>query len=140
MTRVMPYEELNNQFPGQEESRRRLMGGASIVMPLDEALVQEAIDTVIPFAQERGIAEGTGVLFELIPNEKIREVENSATAFAARGDFYQIGTIFLWDDEKLDQEIRLQNRKVVNLLKSKGYKGGVGQYNNYDGKCFLRYI
>jgi hypothetical protein len=103
-------------------------------MPLDEALVVRILEQLIPFVTERGIGEISGILFELFPYEKICQIANSATAYAARGDYYHAASIFTWEDPSMDEEIWEFNRKLIKLLKVEGFKGKVTQYNNYEGE------
>lgn len=136
LAKAMPYRDANIQVPNREEETRRLQGGASIVMPLEQLLLTDLLGLLEPFWKEKNIGEGCGVMFELLPHKKVNEVSNTAMAYAARGEYYHAATIFTWEDEALDQDIRLFNRKVVKFLKDRGYKGknAVAQYNNYDSK------
>lgn len=133
LAKTMSYPQVNDQIPNRDEEKRRLQGGTNFVMPLDEKLVADVTAEIIPFVQERGIGEGSGIIFEVWPNKKIREVANTATAFAARGDYYHAATMISWDDVSLDGEVRELQRSLIKKLKDRGTKADVGQYNNYDG-------
>ncbi|OAQ86046.1 FAD linked oxidase domain-containingprotein [Purpureocillium lilacinum] len=134
MARVMPYSEANNQIPNRDEEKRRLQGGANFVMPLQEEFVNRIVSEFVPFVQERNIGEGSGIIFEVFPHEKIREVEGNATAFPSRGNFYHAASMFSWDEAAMDKEVRDHNRKIIGLFREKGFQGMGGQYNNYDGE------
>ncbi|POR33263.1 FAD-linked oxidoreductase [Tolypocladium paradoxum] len=134
MARSMPYREANSQLPNRDEKKRRLQGGANFVMPLTVEFVDSVVSELLPFVTERSIGSGSGVMFELFPNKKIREVAGDATAFPSRGNFYNAATIFTWDDAAMDGEVRQFNRRIIGMIREKGFQGGGGQYNNYDGE------
>ncbi|UNI23948.1 hypothetical protein JDV02_009735 [Purpureocillium takamizusanense] len=134
MARVMPYSESNNLIPNRDEEKRRLQGSANFVMPLQDEFVKELVDDFVPFVQERNIGEGSGIIFEVFPHDKIREVKGDATAFPSRGNFYHVATMFSWDDAAMDKQVREYNRKIIGLFRQKGFQGMGGQYNNYDGE------
>jgi len=131
---MRPFKEMNTLMPNVAYESRRLMGGSNFTAPMDPEFMQEIMDEFLPFVQEHGIADGSGVLLELLGIDKIGGIRPDATAFAARGNFYQIAHTYRYMDEKLDSVVRAFNRKLTKLIKAKGTKGKVGQYNNYDSK------
>ncbi|KJZ76428.1 hypothetical protein HIM_04157 [Hirsutella minnesotensis 3608] len=134
MAKQMPYKNANDRVPNRHEELRRLQGGASIVMPLDAKLVERVINEFVPFVTERNIGLGSGIIFEIFPYRKICEVPRDATAFPSRGPFYHTASMFTWSDQAMDDEIRQFNRKMINMIREKGFLGNGGQYNNYDGE------
>ncbi|KXJ89306.1 hypothetical protein Micbo1qcDRAFT_212658 [Microdochium bolleyi] len=134
--RVMDWPDVNMQL-GQvplAPNWRRLQGGATFVPPLRAAAVREAVlDLFLPAVQAHaGMRETSMILYEILPNAKLRSVPHDATAFAARDDVYHISTIWQWDDPAHDAFVRQANRDVVRKLKEDGIQHGVTQYNNYD--------
>lgn len=134
VARSMPYREANNQVPNRDEEKRRLQGGANFVMPLSVEFVNGVVNEFVPFVAERNIGEGSGIIFEMFPHKKICEVAGDATAFPSRGSFYHAASMFSWDDEAMNTEVRQFNRKIAGLFREQGFQGGGGQYNNYDGE------
>ncbi|PNY18839.1 FAD-linked oxidoreductase [Tolypocladium capitatum] len=107
MARTMPYRE-------------------SIRSPRGEAAAAEG-------REFRNIGDGSGVIFDIFSHQKICKVAGDATAFSSRCNFYHASSIFSWDDAATDKEVRQINRKIIGLFREKGFQGGSGQYNNYDG-------
>ncbi|KAH7079307.1 hypothetical protein BKA63DRAFT_263438 [Paraphoma chrysanthemicola] len=137
MSSMIPYEKLNsllNHAAGFEG--RKQFGGGAFKLPLDPAYVQ-ALHTEFTEFTTKGherLNESL-MLFETVPYKKIVEVPNGETAFANRGDYYNVAIQMKWFDPALDNEIRTFSR---NLLKKasetaagRSEDGGVGQYGNY---------
>lgn len=134
MATEMPYHKANDIVPKFEDRVRRLQGGANFVMPLSVEFMQSIADEFTAFVGEKGIGDGSMCMFECVPYGKIVAVPKDATAFPSRGQFYHFATVFMWQDEKLDGEVRAFQRKLLGKVREKGYQGSGGQYNNYVGK------
>ncbi|KAM0300334.1 hypothetical protein HYE67_010473 [Fusarium culmorum] len=77
---------------------------------------------------------------EFFPTDKIREIAQDATAYANRGDYYDVLTLFGWEDPDHDGEVREFNRSICRKVReTNGYqadsgghwsKGPVGVYIN----------
>ncbi|KAH7028115.1 uncharacterized protein B0I36DRAFT_246817 [Microdochium trichocladiopsis] len=138
MTKEMPWPETNVQLGqvGEESKWRRLQGGSTFVPPLQADTVRKAVvDEFLPFAASQPGMKNpiTMILYEILPNKKVRSVPHTATAFAARDNIYHISTLFQWEDPALDMTVRHFNRKMIRMLRELGgIKDGVTQYNNYD--------
>jgi hypothetical protein len=130
----MPYHKANDIVPKFEERVRRLQGGANFVMPLDVDFVQGVADEFVAFVDGRGIGDGSMCMFECVPWDKVISVARDATAYPSRGQFYHFATVFMWQDEKLDGEIRQFQRKLLGKVRERGYQGLGGQYANYIGE------
>ncbi|KAI5916969.1 hypothetical protein F4810DRAFT_120928 [Camillea tinctor] len=133
--KVRSWSEVNGAVasPSAAAAARKIQGSANFVMPLDVKNVQAAFDTFFAFVREKKLQQGSAVMWEVVPYDKIREVDSAATAFSARREMYQISTLFQWDDQTLDKEVREFNASLVKTLKSTGIGSGVQGYNNYDG-------
>jgi FAD/FMN-containing dehydrogenase len=95
-----PYPEANVQL-GDVSSRppRKLQGGATFVPPLKMEHIQDVIDKFFPFVKQNGLETGSIVAWEILPNNKIREVGLQDTAFAARDNIYHVSP--LWQCKQL---------------------------------------
>ncbi|KAI1503709.1 hypothetical protein F5X99DRAFT_88388 [Biscogniauxia marginata] len=131
--KIRPWHEVNGTMTSLSVAARKTQGTANFIMPLDSKNLQEASDMFFAFVREKDIQNGPVIMWEVVPYDKIRELDNTATAFAARNEMYQIATVFQWDDQALDTEVRDFNAKLTKFLKSTGIRAGVQGYNNYDG-------
>lgn len=137
---VMPYPQINKGgdteiFPW---GRRYLFGGANFKTPISASTVETIADKFFSFSRDHPGAgtEGSVMLFEGVPHNAYRKVPIDATAFNSRGDYYNIGFSWTWDDASLDDEVRGFNRKIQKEVRALGYndgehKDGVGIYINY---------
>jgi hypothetical protein len=80
--------------------------------------------------------KGSFLLFEGFSNARYCEVPARATAFNSRGDYYNIGFAWTWDDPALDAEVRSYNSVFQREARGLGYndselKDGVGIDLNY---------
>ncbi|KAF2501268.1 FAD-binding domain-containing protein [Lophium mytilinum] len=138
-TRSMPYEELNGILnEGQGFGGRKSFGGGNFTLPLEPKLVEGIRDDFMAFVQGHEDMGESLMLFEGVPFKKINEVASDATAFANRGEYYNVATMFKWYDEKLDGEVRAFSKALLKKASEdagvwkKGKEGqGVGQYANY---------
>lgn len=136
----MPYPALNkmndeNVFP---PGNRYLFGGANFKTPLSLETVQTVRDKFFGISSVYPTAgtEGSICLLEGIPNGKSRQVPTDSMAFNSRGDYYNVGIVWTWNDPSLDGGIRDYNRQFQRDVRSLGYddadfKDGVGRYLNY---------
>lgn len=97
MSASIPYVQLNsllNHAAGFEG--RKQFGGGAFKLPLDAAFVETLHAQFMEFVSKHERTNESMVLFECIPYGKIVEVKNGETAFANRGDYYNVATIFKW--------------------------------------------
>ncbi|KAF2094631.1 putative FAD binding oxidoreductase [Rhizodiscina lignyota] len=134
---MMPYELLNGVLAAAAGyDGRKLFGGSNFTAPLDPAFTQAVFDKFTQTIMSEKDAGGSAVLFECIPNSKIRSVPRDATAFANRGDYYTFGLIWKWFDPALDTKFRQHNRELAEFVRNEGgtkKAGDVGNYSNYIG-------
>jgi hypothetical protein len=135
---AMPYMAVNGMLNGMLPfGGRRNMGGASFTCPLDAVKVQAAFDEYIAFTAETGVNDCMWI-WEMLPNQKIREVPLDSMAFPNRGDYYNLALLANWDDPALDGKMRSWMRDTGHKLKHEfGPKDtkGAGVYSNYVCKC-----
>ncbi|KAF5679813.1 6-hydroxy-D-nicotine oxidase [Fusarium heterosporum] len=121
---------------------RRLMGSGNITMPLDIEPMLETADMFWKFCDDH---EGMGksvLAIEYFSTEKIREVDQGATAYANRGDYYDALTSFGWEDPNYDDDVRQFNRSICKRIRetnghqkvagSHWSQGPVGVYINIE--------
>lgn len=103
---------------------RRLMGSGNVLMPLDVTSLQQTADKFWGFCDTHpGAGPQSALAIELFPTHKIREVALDATAYTNRGEYYDAVTMFGWEDEALDDDIRVFNRTMVSHIRNTlGYK------------------
>ena len=69
------------------------------------------------------------LLFELLPNTQVAKIHNDATAFASRGPYYNVSSLFRWHDAHLDKRIRSLQKDLVNRI---GTHAGIAAQPNYN--------
>lgn len=139
-THQMPYCEVNSILNRAAEfGGRNSFSSGNFQLPVG---VEEIENIYRDFASFVAGHPGSGeslLLFEVFPNEKILQTPNEAMAFANRGDFYNIITVFKYYDSALDGSVR-ENSKMLTEKISRDIgvgKGrtqsskGVGHYGNY---------
>ncbi|TWU73205.1 hypothetical protein ED733_004489 [Metarhizium rileyi] len=134
MAAEMPYPKANDLVPRADDRVRRLQGGANFVMPLDAEFVQSVADEFVAFVDGKGIGDGSMCMFECLPYQKVISVPRDATAYPSRGRFYHFASLFMWQHERLDGDVRRFQRELLGKLRQRGYQGNGGQYANYDGE------
>lgn len=136
----MPYPAVNKSTDDTvfANGQRRLFGGANFTVPLKLSTAEAIRDKFLAFSKAHPGAglEGSLCVLEAIPNGKSRSVPVTSTAFNSRGEYYNIGVVWTWADESLDQEVRENNRKLQDEVRGLGYDDadlgdGVGRYLNY---------
>ncbi|KAH7158184.1 hypothetical protein B0J13DRAFT_190671 [Dactylonectria estremocensis] len=135
----MPYPAINK---GADDifcsGKRYLFGGSNFTTPLKLSAAEACRDG---FFNAVGATPGgqDGVcMFECFSSSVSAQVPADATAFNSRGNYFNIGTIWTWDEASSDLKIRDQNRAFQKIIREFGYndmefKDGVGRYVNYDG-------
>lgn len=138
-TGEMPYPKMNTilgQFfaPGA----RKCVSGTTFTLPLDLQLMQDVHEDFEKIIRSYPRVEGSAVVFELIPYTQVTKVPLDATAYANRGPYHDVLTIFRWYDQELDAKManleRALLRKIRNRAGVASIAGhGVGLYANYAG-------
>jgi hypothetical protein len=135
MVTTIPYEKVNAMtnfaatFGG-----RKIFGGSNVVLPLDKKFIRSVYEEFSQFTLGNERMSESIILFELVPFKKIASVPMEETAFANRGDYYGVGTLFKWYDPAQDEMVRTFNRKLNRRIKEEGgvkKSLGVGVYSNY---------
>ncbi|KAH7233897.1 putative FAD binding oxidoreductase [Fusarium redolens] len=134
--KMMSMPEVNAMLlPSVPFGDRRLFGAANITFPLQYEFLYEAI---IKWHNEAKAFDATSgvVSLEVIPTGKIREVDNTATAFCNRGDYINVSAIWRWEDARFDPDIRALNRSYTSWITENGGQAvesqGTGVYGNHD--------
>ncbi|KAK5994884.1 FAD-linked oxidoreductase pyvE [Cladobotryum mycophilum] len=138
-TGAMTVAKVNSLFNGVfAHGRRRLTGSSNLQMPLKAEVFKEAGEMFWGFCDKRPDMELSAISIEIFPTHRIREVSNSAMAYANRGDYYDIVPVLGWMDGSLDGEVRTFNRYWCDYFrKANGYTqtspdGPVGRYVNTE--------
>ncbi|RGP67516.1 6-hydroxy-d-nicotine oxidase [Fusarium longipes] len=127
-TEMMTTARMNTLLnPVMDHGIRRLTGSANVVMPLN---IDSMLRTVQKFWEfcEAHTGMGKSVMaIEFFPTDKIRKVAQEATAYANRGDYYDVLTLFGWEDPDHDVEVREFNRGICKQIReTNGYQAGAG--------------
>jgi FAD/FMN-containing dehydrogenase len=97
MSGSMPYAQVNSLLnPAAGFDGRKQFGGGAFKLPLDVGFVTSLYEDFRAFVDSHDRMGESMVMFECVPYGKIVEVRNGETAFANRGDYYNIATMFKW--------------------------------------------
>ncbi|RAH61687.1 FAD-binding domain-containing protein [Aspergillus piperis CBS 112811] len=145
-TKMMSIAEVNTlQNPLCEYGMRRLQGSANVTMPLQIEAFQQMADMVWSFHDDHPNVTVCSMAVELFSTHKLREVPLHDTAYANRGAYYDVVTMFGWTDSSLDAAVRQFNAKLCAVIRNiNGYErqshcegdhleaGPVGRYLNME--------
>ncbi|KAL4788396.1 hypothetical protein BJX76DRAFT_316411 [Aspergillus varians] len=162
-TQVLPYDALNGilntvdtltrsknssgvnvTYPvDQSVGPRKSLRGSNITLPLDFDFVRSIYNEFNGILTDCPQASDSRLLFEILPNIQITKVPNNATAFASRGPYYNVTTLFKWNETGLDSRMSSLQRNLMDnigthagIIRMPGYnisKHGTGLYANYAG-------
>ncbi|KAL2856472.1 hypothetical protein BJY01DRAFT_242810 [Aspergillus pseudoustus] len=130
--------------PDKSVGFRRSLRGSNITLPLDAEFVQSIYDEFSAMVTHYPQARDSRILLEFVPNGEVKKVANSATAFASRGPYYNVSSLFEWAEARLDDEIRSRQKGMMDriggdagIARHPGYNPsthGTGLYANYAGR------
>jgi hypothetical protein len=131
-------------LPGDETvGTRKSLRGSNITLPLDINFVTSIYSEFDGILREFPQARDSILLFELLPNTQITKVPNDATAFASRGPYHNVISLFAWQDADLDERMHSLQDDIMNQIGTRGgiackvdysvLKHGTGLYANYAG-------
>jgi hypothetical protein len=160
---MLPYDSLNGILNAMDtNSRRRSTEGSDIAFPVDEIVgprkslrgsnitVPLDPDFVLSIYHEFDgilrdfpLARDSILLFELLPNSQVAKVHNNATAFASRGPYYNVSSLFRWHNPRLDEQIHSLQTDLMDRIGTRAgirvrpdyniTRHGTGVYANYAG-------
>ncbi|KAM0347443.1 hypothetical protein ACHAPU_004964 [Fusarium lateritium] len=108
---------------------RRLMGSGNITMPLDIEPMLQTADMFWEFCEDRQGMGKSVLAIEYFSTEKIREIDQEATAYANRGDYYDALTSFGWEDPSYDDDVGQFNRSICKRLReTNGHQKAAGSH------------
>lgn len=139
---MMPYYKTNQLFNEAvaSEGRKRL-SGTSVTFPLDMDFFQTVYQSFSQSLDGHSEDAEALLLFEMIPYTKVVEVPNDATAYANRGPYYNVCSIFNWQDPNADIKIRNLQQGLMARIRDEHIKKrgpGVSTYPNYTGQSPTR--
>ncbi|KAE8361336.1 hypothetical protein BDV27DRAFT_29300 [Aspergillus caelatus] len=162
-TQMLPYDSLNGilnpvdvlarrgslsrvdiSYPADMRvGPRKSLRGSNITLPLDLDFVLSIYDEFNNVLTEYPQTRESRLLFEILPNIQLAKVPNDATAFASRGPYYNVSTLFEWSEAYLDHKIRSRQNNLMERIATRGgiarqlnynmSKHGTGLYANYAG-------
>ncbi len=126
------YEQANKLMP-IPYGLRVSMKGAAFELPVRPEFVLSALESFSKFTEDVPDAAGSYLIWELIPSDAILKVNNSATAFANRGDHMNALVGPMWTDEKNDQACRNWARDMSQMFKKELQARGAEAAPSNDG-------
>ncbi|KAI9842636.1 MAG: hypothetical protein M1837_007003 [Sclerophora amabilis] len=136
----IPYQALNGMLNGAAIfGGRKATKGSSFVTPLNPSHVRDILNEYTQFINAVPGGPGSAVILEFFNMSKICAVSNTATAFANRGNYQNIGVAAKWDNAEDDDFCRKFARRVAGMVKDERIRQigdqieGVAEYGNYDG-------
>ncbi|KAH8689151.1 putative FAD binding oxidoreductase [Talaromyces proteolyticus] len=135
-TKMMPYFEANGvvNVAARATGRKRI-SGTSIKPPLDIDLIRE-IYREFDMVMANYPVGNSMMIFEIVPYDEVVKVPNDATAYANRGRYYNVASIFCWEGEQLDGRMKTLQHFMMNKIRQHSFHyndDGVGVYANYAG-------
>lgn len=147
-TQMLPYDSLNSilnvedtlirrsDFTGVDTAyhhewiagHRKRLSGSNIALPLDIDFVTSIYHQFDEFLRMFPEARDSRLFFEFLPNLQIRKVLNDATAFASRGPYYNISSLFRWQAASLDERIQFVQTDMMDKI---GTLAGIASKPNY---------
>ncbi|OQD82595.1 hypothetical protein PENSOL_c175G05188, partial [Penicillium solitum] len=134
-TQMLPYASLNGilnpldtvahrRSPGEFDialpvddlGPRKSLRGSNITLPLDIDFIVSIYREFDGILREFPPARDSILLFELLPNTQVTKVNNDATAFAIRGPYYNVSSLFRWRGAQLDQRMYSLQKDLVNRI------------------------
>ncbi|KAE8397288.1 hypothetical protein BDV37DRAFT_289545 [Aspergillus pseudonomiae] len=135
---MMSYTKLNavaNVEPSPEG--RKSINGTNISPPLDTDFVHDVYSQFDRVMRSWRRVGNSVLMFELLPYTHIIAVPLDATACANRGRYYNVGSIFCWQDPDLDQKMLTEQQgimaKIANFGSREEGENRVAAYANYAG-------
>lgn len=127
-TEMMTIAKTNTLLnPIMDHGIRRLTGSSNIVMPLDIEPMLQAAQLFWEFCEKHREMGRSVMAIEFFPTDEIRKVGHEATAYANRGDYYDVLTLFGWENPDHDGEVRNFNRGICKRIREmNGYQAGTG--------------
>lgn len=150
-TRMLPYDALNDvlhtgdaPISREPHSRcgithprpvssmigpRKRLRGSNITLPIDVGFIQSIYSEFDGFLRDCPQASASELFIELLPNTQVRKIRNDATAFASRGPYYNVKSLFRWHGGHLDERIHSFQRQLMTRI---GAEAGVARLPNYN--------
>lgn len=162
-TQMLPYDSLNGilnpvdtlalresltrfdtTYPvDQSIGPRKSLRGSNVTLPLDVDFVLSIYNEFNSMLRGCPQARDSRVLFELLPNIQLTNLPNNATAFASRGPYYNVSSLFIWNEARLDDKMHSLQKDLMDqigtlagIIRQPNYnvsKQGTGIYANYAG-------
>jgi hypothetical protein len=143
MARRDSFPKVNITYPDKSVGFRKSLRGSNITLPLDVNFVQSVYDEFNSVVVDYPEARDSRILFEILPNREVTKVPINAMAFASRGPYYNVSSLFEWSEAHLDDEIRARQKRLMErvgrcagIARKPGYTPslhGAGLYANYAG-------
>jgi hypothetical protein len=137
-TDMMSYAKLNaiaNVEPYPEG--RKNINGTNITLPLDIDFMHDVYNLFDRVMRKHRRVGDSVLMFELFPYTHVVEVPLDATACANRGCYYNVGSIFCWQDPDLDRIIQIEQQAIISKIGRFGSREEdeqrVAAYSNYAG-------
>lgn len=142
-TGTMPYRAINAMINKESMAgSRKRMSGTNFILPLDVKFMQQIYDDFEQIMKRNSFSRDSFLTFKLIPYTQVVRVANDATAFASRGRYHHVQSVFCWSDTELDTKVPSIQGELLSKIgecagidKHRESWEGVGAYVNYIGKA-----
>lgn len=138
LTREMPYRDVNAMLNTvSTHGDRKTQKGSAYTVPLSLTLAEDLLREYSAFVTNNPDAVKTIILMEFFSQRQVNKVDQSAMAFANRGEHYNILFSTRWVRPQNDKLCRDWTRRVAQKVNDAFHQQpgvGVGEYGNYDGK------
>ncbi|KAF7587145.1 hypothetical protein BBP40_007673 [Aspergillus hancockii] len=135
---MMSYAKLNaivNVEPYPEG--RKNINGTNVTLPLDINLMHDVYRLFDKIMEKYRRVGDSVLMFELLPYTHVVEVPLDAMACANRGCYYNVGSIFCWQDPDLDRIMQTEQQAIISKIRRNGSRNDeenrVAAYSNYAG-------
>lgn len=107
---------------------RKSLDGSNFTLPLDINFVESIYDEFNRALQQWPQARESRIFFEILPNTQVNKIANDDTAFASRGPYYNVSSLFKWHEANSENMIHKFQR---NLMERIGNQAGIAQRHHY---------
>lgn len=148
-TRMLPYDGLNSMlsvedtlirrsnFTGVDTTYhhewafgpRKRLSGSNVALPLDTDFIQSLFHQFDSFMMAFPEARDSSLFFEFLPNRQIRKFSNDATAFASRGPYYNVSSLFRWQTTNSDERVKSIQTDIMEKIR---IRAGIASKPNYN--------
>ncbi|KAJ6114849.1 hypothetical protein N7486_000627 [Penicillium sp. IBT 16267x] len=147
-TQMLPYDGVNGMLSGifkvfrrenlgnfdipspnnTSVEPRKSLDGSNFTLPSDITFAESIYDEFNRALQQWPQAGESKIFFEILPNKQVNKIANHNTAFASRGPYYNVSSLFKWYEASSENMIRKFQRYLMEKI---GNQAGISQRHDY---------